>query len=101
MKTGGYLQIILSLVAEECGESIGDICSASRRMELVHCRTMYCAIAWELLHPALRNIAEPINRSVTSVHFMILNHLKMNDRLYTAAHDRVKNRAAQEIFKKA
>lgn len=98
MKTGGYLQIILSLVAEECGESVEDICSASRRMELVRCRTMYCAVAWKLMRPALRDIAEPINRCVTSVEIMIQKHSGITDRLYLAAFERVRKKAAQRIF---
>lgn len=99
MKTEKYLPIILSAVADECGESVEDICSDNRRTELVRCRTMYCAIAWQLLHPALRLIAEPIGKCVTSVQVMILNHLKIDDKLYVAAHDRAKKKAAQGIFK--
>lgn len=99
MKTDDYLQMILSLVADECGESVEDIRSACRRMELVQCRTMYCAVAWQLLHPALRCIAKPVNRCEASVHDMILNHLKIKDRMYVAQHERVKGLAAHSIFR--
>lgn len=99
MKTEKYLQIILSIVAGECEESVEDICSASRRMELVRCRTMYCAIASQLLRPALRQIAEPINRCATSVEAMISNHPGINDRLYIAMSGKVAKRAEEAIFK--
>lgn len=100
MKTEKYLQVILSAVAEECGESVEDICSDNRRTELVRCRTMYCAIAWQLLNPVvLRLIAEPLGKCTTSVHMMILNHLKIKDGLYLAAHDRAKEKAGLACFK--